>query len=231
MRNILFSLVLACLMWPATFAEAANYSPVDGAFGHERPLRERNHIGPPRDDIGGGEYREALNNPDYALADGLLNATWAVLKKQLSDSEYARVLRDQRRWLSTGRDQAAQRYMDEMSEARAYARATMDRVHELTRRVGVVPKNGGYTGEHGTFRTRVNGGRVYVEGDASYKQNLCNYEAVGEVGNGWIKMTHEDFASFYVLFMPTGAEIFYNSGGVNQGCGAGVEFRGSYWRD
>ena len=219
------------MLCPANFAAAANYSPVDGAFGHEGRAPSRGYIGPSRSSLDSDFHREAMDNPDYALADGLLNATWNLLKKNLPGYEYESLLQEQRRWLAEGRDRAARRYMDEMSETRAYARAIMDRVHELTRRIGVIPKSGSYSSSWGSFRATVNGGRVFVEGDAYHGQNTCGYDGTGNMGNGWIRMSHSDFPDFYILFMPHGAEIFYNSGGVNQGCGASVEFGGTYSRN
>ena len=231
MRNALVTLVCCCLLCPAALAAAGSYSPVDGAFDHEGRAPSRGHIGPSRSSAVGDFHREAMENPDYALADGLLNATWGVLKKNLSVHEYENVLQEQRRWLGEGRDHAARRYMDEMSETRAYARATMDRVHELTRRIGVIPRSGRYSAAWGSFRATVNGGSVFVEGDAYRGQNSCGYEGTGSMGNGWIRMAHDDFPDFYILFTPYGAEIFYNTGGVNQGCGLGVEFGGTYSRN
>ncbi|MBQ9406515.1 MAG: DUF1311 domain-containing protein [Desulfovibrio sp.] len=227
MYKVLVLALWSCLIFPAAQAPAANYSPVDDAFSYPSAPRSYHSRGGMDNEF----HRETLDDPRYALADGLLNATWGLLKRTLPTHEYESLQKEQRRWISEGRDRAARRYMDEMSETRAYARATMDRVDELTRRVGVIPKDGSYSNAYASFSTSVRGGRVHVTGSAYRRQNTCDYEASGKMGNGWIRMQHDDFDDFYVLFLPYGAEIFYKRGGSSQGCGVGVGFDGSYDRD
>ena len=232
MRIALLYVLLSCLcLLHIDYTFAANYSPVDGAFGREGHSYSRGYIGPARDYVDEEFHREAMQDSRFALADGLLNATWVLIKRQLSGNEYERVLQEQRRWISEGRDRAARRYMEDMSEVRAYAKATMDRVDALTRRIGVIPKNGSYSASRGEFRTTVQGGTVYIQGSAYRGQNTCEYTGRGSMGNGWITMRHDDYPDFYVLFTPYSAEVFYNTGGIEQGCGMGVDFSGSYARD
>ncbi|MCB6543602.1 hypothetical protein LI168_15820, partial [Desulfovibrio desulfuricans] len=47
----------------------------------------------------------------------------------------------------------------------------------------------------------------------------------------WTTLTHDDFPNFYLLFTRAGAELVYATGGISQGCGAGVNFNYSYTLD
>ncbi|MBQ7576649.1 MAG: DUF1311 domain-containing protein [Synergistaceae bacterium] len=78
------------------------------------------------------EYGRLMSNPEFARADRELNTTWEGLKDVLSGRDLERVKREQRQWISNGRDKAARRYMrDGYSRVEAYTEATRDRIEAL----------------------------------------------------------------------------------------------------
>ena len=117
-----------------------------------------------------------------------------------------------------------------MSEVKAFARATRDRVDELTSRIGILPNDGSYSASFGNFKVSVYGGRVDIKGGSYYRDSICDYEAHGNVKNGLIHMVGE-YPDFYILFYPYGAEIYYNTSEAAQGCGFQAGFAGTYSSD
>ena len=79
------------------------------------------------------EYlRMKKNNADFARADRRLTQVWRDLKVSLPRSVFAELQDLQNDWIFGGRDEAAERYMDEgYSRAEAYTMATSDRADEL----------------------------------------------------------------------------------------------------
>ena len=79
------------------------------------------------------EYlRMKKNNADFARADKRLSQVWTKLKGSLSKRAFSELQELQREWLDSGRDEAAQSYMDDgYSRVEAYTMATSDRADEL----------------------------------------------------------------------------------------------------
>ena len=79
------------------------------------------------------EYlRMKKNNADFARADRRLTQVWNRLKDSLSRRAFLELREFQREWLDSGRDEAAQSYMnDGYSRVEAYTMATSDRADEL----------------------------------------------------------------------------------------------------
>lgn len=72
------------------------------------------------------------NNPGFARADKKLGQVWKELKNSMSKEDFEILLRNQRKWLSEGRDKNARAYMKEgYSRVEAYMLATNDRAKEL----------------------------------------------------------------------------------------------------
>ena len=78
--------------------------------------------------------RMKKNSPEFARADKRLSRVWTNLKKSLPKNVFAELQKDQRQWIASGRDDAADAYMDEgYSRTEAYAQATKDRADLLPR--------------------------------------------------------------------------------------------------
>ena len=72
------------------------------------------------------------NSPEFAQADKRLSRVWTNLKKSLNKKVFAELQKDQRQWVASGRDDAADAYMDEgYSRTEAYTQATKDRADFL----------------------------------------------------------------------------------------------------
>lgn len=72
------------------------------------------------------------NSVAFARADKNLSRVWISLKKSLPASVFSRLQADQREWIASGRDDAADAYMDEgYTRVEAYTMATNDRADEL----------------------------------------------------------------------------------------------------
>lgn len=72
------------------------------------------------------------NSPEFARADKRLSNVWTNLKKSLPKRVFTELQKNQREWIASGRDEAADEYMDEgYSRAEAYTMATNDRADAL----------------------------------------------------------------------------------------------------
>ena len=79
------------------------------------------------------EYlRMKKNNADFARADRRLTQVWRDLKDSLPRRVFTELQDLQNDWIFGGRDEAAERYMNEgYSRVEAYTMATSDRADEL----------------------------------------------------------------------------------------------------
>ena len=98
------------------------------------------------------------------------------------------------------------------------------------------PKAGVYTSPNATFTVRINEAgyaSITVEGNADNGQgHSCEFTGKGIINTyDWTTLAHDDFPNFYLLFTRAGAELAYATGGISQGCGAGVNFNYSYTLD
>ena len=72
------------------------------------------------------------NNPGFARADKKLGQVWKQLKDSMSKEDFEALQKNQRKWISEGRDKDAKAYMKEgYSRVEAYMLATNDRAKEL----------------------------------------------------------------------------------------------------
>lgn len=72
------------------------------------------------------------NNAGFARADKKLTQVWKQLKDSMSKEDFEALQKDQRKWISEGRDKIAKSYMKEgYSRVEAYMLATNDRAKEL----------------------------------------------------------------------------------------------------
>lgn len=181
-------------------------------------------------------HDEFLADEDYALADALLNATWKQVKLNVSEDQYKKLLQEQRMWTATGRDEAARIHASSMPPKAAFIRAMQDRTSALLRIVRMPPKAGVYSSPNATFTVRINEAgyaSITVEGNADNGQgHSCEFTGKGIINTyDWTTLAHDDFPNFYLLFTRAGAELVYATGGISQGCGAGVNFNHSYTLD
>ena len=181
-------------------------------------------------------HEEFLADESYALADALLNATWKQVKLNVSEDQYKKLLQEQRKWTASGRDEAAGIHASSMPPKAAFIRAMQDRTNALLRIVRIPPKAGVYTSPNATFTVRINEAgyaSITVEGNAENGQgHSCEFTGKGIINTyDWTTLAHDDFPNFYLLFTRTGAELVYATGGISQGCGAGVNFNYSYTLD
>ena len=181
-------------------------------------------------------HEEFLADESYALADALLNATWKQVKLNVSEDQYKKLLQEQRKWTATGRDEAANIHASSMPPKAAFIRAMQDRTNALLRIVRMPPKAGVYTSPNATFTVRINEAgyaSITVEGNADNGQgHSCEFTGKGIINTyDWTTLAHDDFPNFYLLFTRAGAELAYATGGISQGCGAGVNFNYSYTLD
>ena len=79
------------------------------------------------------EYtRMRRNSAAFARANRRLSQVWTSLRRELPKNVFTELRARQREWLSSGRDEAAERYMDEgYSRVQAYTMATSDRADVL----------------------------------------------------------------------------------------------------
>ena len=169
-------------------------------------------------------HSQLLQDQGYRLADLLLNSTWKQVKANVSEEQYKQILQEQRQWASLGRDAAASKYAASMPAVEAFIKAMQERTDALVRLVATRPVAGTFESQNGTIAVKVQDKTVTVEGDAYRGQNTCTIEGKGAAGNGWT-VIENDMAKFYVLFTRKGAQVTYIE---DQGCGAGVQFEGSY---
>lgn len=78
------------------------------------------------------EYKELLKDPKFKAADKELSATWKEVYGSLSEDKKQQLLKEQREWLKSGRDEAAKAYMAQgHNKAIAYQIAVYDRVEKI----------------------------------------------------------------------------------------------------
>ena len=79
------------------------------------------------------EYlRMRKSSADFARADKRLSTVWTNLKKSLPKNVFTRLQAEQREWIASGRDEAAEAYIaDGYSRMEAYTMATNDRADAL----------------------------------------------------------------------------------------------------
>lgn len=77
---------------------------------------------------------------EYRAADAKLNSVWRQLKGKLSATEFAALLKDQRQWIGSRREEEAKGLIAQsIPEVDAYTAAILSRVNELTERLGAKP--------------------------------------------------------------------------------------------
>ena len=83
------------------------------------------------------EYRKMRNNSRaFREADNFLTEAYNALKETMPRSEFNGVQEQQREWIKSGRDEAAETYIEEgLSRIEAYTQATEDRAEELDRQL------------------------------------------------------------------------------------------------
>ena len=75
------------------------------------------------------------SNADFARADRNLTQVWKKIAGKMSGASFKRLQSEQRYWISEGRDDEAERYMEMgYSRAEAYTMATNDRAEYLSER-------------------------------------------------------------------------------------------------
>ena len=75
------------------------------------------------------------SSADFARADKNLTQVWKKIAGKMSGTAFKRLQSEQRYWISEGRDDEAERYMDMgYSRAEAYTMATNDRAEYLPER-------------------------------------------------------------------------------------------------
>ena len=170
-------------------------------------------------------HSQLMQDQRYRLADIMLNGTWKQVKANVSEDQYKKILQDQRQWASQGRDAAASKYAASMPEVEAFIKAMQERTDALVNLVAATPA-GTFETDNGSIAVSVQDKTLSVEGDAYRGQNTCTIEGKGTVGKGWTEIDN-GMSKFYMLFTRKGAQVVYVE---DQGCGAGVQFAGSYVR-
>lgn len=235
MKSAAIILTLAFFLF--SFADSARaaggQSPVDGIEGYsenapmpKKRLSRTLGARPMTDAM----HNEFMQNDDYALADGLLNLSWKLAKKHLPSMEYEELLDSQRAWVKGGRDADAAALMEKMGPSEAYAKVTMERAQDIADLISARPRSGNYAARQAGFKATVENSHVSIAGDSQAGAHTCDFEGNGRIRNGWIRMEHDGFDDFYLLFTRKGAVIFYNSSELGQGCGSGAGFDMEYRR-
>ena len=107
------------------------------------------------------EYREMVEDPDFAKSDKRLNEVWSGLLKEggLSEAGIKALKADQAEWVRKGRDAAAKRYMmeDGYTALEAYTAATRLRADELPGIAGRIFLQDRPDGPQGYYVRRENG--------------------------------------------------------------------------
>lgn len=227
----IFALGIALFLMTPEYVSGGNYSRVDE--DRSAPLSGKMPLAQSPKQATGARlteklHRQYMENETYALADGLLNVTWGLMKANLPSGEYNEALQSQREWVKSGRDAQAAALLSKMGAAEAYAQIMRERADYLASLIAADPKEGRYVNNDGEFLVKVVDGIVAVEGHSEYKFHSCDYDGEGGYMDGWITLSHPDYSDFYLLFTHNGATIFYNSSELGQGCGIGAGFEGNY---
>jgi len=78
------------------------------------------------------EYLKMKKDSDYAEADRILTKAYNDAKNSMNDSDFAKLKRSQRQWISKGRDEYARNLIREgYSKVEAYTQATLERAKEI----------------------------------------------------------------------------------------------------
>ena len=77
------------------------------------------------------EYKQMMQNSDFANADKALNQAWRNAKNSLSENEFNALKKDQNSWIKKGRDNEAQSLMPSMSRIEAYTSVTNSRAEYI----------------------------------------------------------------------------------------------------
>ncbi len=81
------------------------------------------------------EYGRLMSNEDFARADRRLNRVYTDLRRTVSKAVWRVLSGEQKEWISWGRDEDAQVYIDDgYSRTEAYTKATNDRAKRLPQR-------------------------------------------------------------------------------------------------
>lgn len=78
-------------------------------------------------------YNIFIKNIDFRNADEKLNNIWRMIKKTVPKKEFNKIRKEQMKWLSEGRDKAANIYLGSLNcqAVEAFTAATWDRIKEL----------------------------------------------------------------------------------------------------
>ncbi|MBR0316732.1 MAG: SEL1-like repeat protein, partial [Synergistaceae bacterium] len=95
---------------------------------NEAPVYERPHY-----KMSDAEYKQFMKNPDFAKADKALNNAWKNAKKRLSANEFDTLKREQKEWISSGRDDEASDLINNhlLSKIEAYTTVTHARANYI----------------------------------------------------------------------------------------------------
>lgn len=134
------------------------------------------------------EYkRMKKNSPEFARADSELAQVWKEAKKVLGRSDFNALTREQRKWIASGRDAAAEELMDDgMERDEAYAEATRERVKAIRETIDAARRRG--SGDKPARRVSAdNFYAIYERRDGVFM------ELNGEGGDMYAKISDGDF--------------------------------------
>ena len=191
------------------------------------------------------EYRRVMKDPGFRAADKELGAAWNKVKKQTSPERFETIRKEQREWVSSGRDREADEYI-KVGYARdeAYTLVTRLRAEWLQSRAELAALlesadgvQGVYerrtVGEPGTLKVRwidKDAGTISVDAEAGLVLNPVNVRSGSYQGKGAVKRG--------VFTDPVGVTIRFNGDSVtvettdafkmNGEMGMGVTIDGRY---
>jgi len=168
------------------------------------------------------EYRRFMKDPEFRAADKELSAEWNKIKKQTPPARFEELRRNQREWVSSGRDVEANEYIKiGYSRLEAYSYVTRARAGWLKERAGLAGMieaadgvQGVYerrrVGEPGTLKVRwldKAAGTISVEVEAGLVLTPANVRTGEYNGSGPIKRG--------VFIDPSGVTIRFNGDTVS----------------
>lgn len=170
-------------------------------------------------------YDEFTNDETFCLSERVLNKTWELIKSSLSKQKYQEVLKQQREWIKSGRNSAANKYASSMTPVEAFTKVNIDRSNELAIYLNpqIVAGEYIYLGREGNMKVKlVQDNNYEVEIFTMAGQNIC--EASGHVSysnNGW--NMPDDY--FYILFLKDKAIVLPLNDSF---CGLNATIEGEY---
>ena len=177
-------------------------------------------------------YETYTEDSEFCFSESILNETWKYIKSSFNKAKYQKILKQQKIWIDTGRDESATRYSSQMKDVQAFTQANFDRANELANLVVQMPQPGDYiyTDGEGSMNIKQMEKNTYsIEITTTRGQNLCEFSGnFTYSGKGWARLENDalEDSDLYILFLDNRVVVVPQSNFAF--CGVNAYLEGEY---